>query len=47
MERAIYDTIMLDNAVAKARDWAAKRGDDTLILVLADHSHPISLDRHD
>src|SRR5204862_341883 len=31
------------NVVARTRDWAAKRGDDTLILVIADHSHPISL----
>ena len=43
MERAVYDTIMLDNAVKLARDWAAARGDDTLILVVADHNHPISL----
>ena len=43
MERAVYDTIMLDNAVKLARDWAAARGDDTLILVVADHTHPISL----
>ena len=43
MERAVYDTIMLDNAVRLARDWAAARGDDTLILVLADHNHPIGL----
>jgi alkaline phosphatase len=43
MERAICDTIMLDNAVKLARDWAAARGDDTLILVVADHNHPISL----
>jgi alkaline phosphatase len=43
MERAVYDTIMLDNAVRLARDWAADRGNDTLILVLADHSHSISL----
>ncbi|MEH2538610.1 MULTISPECIES: alkaline phosphatase [unclassified Bradyrhizobium] len=43
MERAVYDTIMLDNAVRLARDWANKRGDDTLILVVADHSHPNSL----
>ena len=43
MERAVYDTIMLDNAVKVARDWAAARGDDTLILVIADHTHPISL----
>jgi alkaline phosphatase len=43
MERAVYDTIMLDNAVAQARKWAQARGDDTLILVLADHNHPNSL----
>ncbi|QWG23664.1 alkaline phosphatase [Bradyrhizobium sediminis] len=43
MERAVYDTIMLDNAVRLARDWAQARGDDTLILVLADHNHPNGL----
>jgi alkaline phosphatase len=43
MERAVYDTIMLDNAVKLARDWASARDDDTLILVLADHTHPIGL----
>jgi alkaline phosphatase len=43
MERAVYDTIMLDNVVRLVRDWAQKRGDDTLILVLSDHTHPNSL----
>ena len=43
MERAVYDTIMLDNAVKVALDWSAAHGDDTLILVVADHNHPISL----
>jgi alkaline phosphatase len=43
MERAVYDTIMLDNAVKLARDWAAAHGDDTLILVVADHTHPIGI----
>ncbi|ABE37952.1 Alkaline phosphatase [Rhodopseudomonas palustris BisB5] len=43
MERAVYDTIMLDNAVRQTRDWARARGDDTLILVVADHSHPNAL----
>jgi len=43
MERAVYDTIMLDNAVRLAKEWAGKRGDDTLILVVSDHSHPNSL----
>ena len=43
MERAVYDTIMLDNAVRLARDWAQTNGDETLILVVADHNHPNSL----
>jgi alkaline phosphatase len=43
MERAVYDTIMLDNVVAQTKDWAVKNGDNTLILVVADHGHPISL----
>lgn len=43
MERAVYDTIMLDNAVRLARDWAQKNGDETLILVISDHNHPNSL----
>lgn len=43
MERAVYDTIMLDNAVKLARDWASTRGDDTLILVVADHNHAVGL----
>lgn len=41
-ERAVYDTIMLDNAVKLAKDYAAKRG-DTLVIVVADHGHPVSL----
>jgi alkaline phosphatase len=43
MERAVYDTIMLDNAVRLARDWARNNGDETLILVTSDHNHPNSL----
>jgi alkaline phosphatase len=43
MERAVYDTIMLDNAVRQTKEWAKARGDDTLILVIADHTHPNSL----
>ena len=42
-ERAIYDTIMLDNAVRAASAWAKTQGNDTLILVTADHSHPVSV----
>ena len=41
-ERAIYDTIMLDNAVKVAKDFAGDR-DDTLIMVVGDHSHPVSV----
>jgi alkaline phosphatase len=43
MERAVYDTILFDNVVRLVRDWAKARGDDTLILVLADHTHPVSV----
>ncbi len=43
MERAVYDTIMLDNAVRQAKEWAAARGNDTLILVVPDHNHPNGL----
>ena len=41
-ERAVYDTIMLDDAVQVAKDFAANRN-DTLIIVVPDHAHPISL----
>jgi alkaline phosphatase len=42
-ERAVYDTIMLDDAVQVAKDFAARRDNDTLIIVVPDHGHPISL----
>src|SRR5262249_18762869 len=41
-ERAVYDTIMLDNAVKIAKDFAAARN-DTLIIVVADHAHPTAV----
>ncbi len=41
-ERAVYDTIMLDNAVKVAKDFAAGR-DDTLIVVVADHAHGVAI----
>jgi alkaline phosphatase len=41
-ERAVYDTIMLDNAVKVAKDFAATR-DDTLIIVVADHAHGVAI----
>jgi alkaline phosphatase len=43
MERAVYDTIMFDNVVRLVRDWSKARGDDTLIMVLADHAHPVAI----
>ena len=41
-ERAVYDTIMLDNAVKLAKDFAAAR-DDTLVIVVADHAHGVAI----
>jgi alkaline phosphatase len=41
-ERAVYDVIMLDRTVALAKAWAERRG-DTLIMVVADHTHPVSI----
>jgi alkaline phosphatase len=41
-ERSVWDTIMLDNAVKVAKDFAAKKN-DTLVIVVADHAHGISL----
>ena len=43
MERAVYDTIMLEGMRSLARDWAAAHGDDTLILVITDHDRPNGL----
>jgi alkaline phosphatase len=41
-ERSVYDTILLDNAVQVAKRFAADRN-DTLIIVVADHAHPVSI----
>jgi alkaline phosphatase len=41
-ERSVYETIMLDNAVKMAKDFAAARN-DTLIVVVADHAHPTAV----
>ena len=35
--RAIDETIELDRAIGVARQWAARQGNNTLILVTADH----------
>jgi len=42
MDRAMWDTIMLDNAVKVAKDFADK-SNDTLVMVLADHTHPVGI----
>jgi alkaline phosphatase len=42
-ERAVMDTILLDKAVEVAKGFSARRGEDTLILVTADHSHGLSI----
>lgn len=41
-ERAVFDTIMLDNAVKAAKGFAGDR-DDTLIIVVPDHAHAVSI----
>lgn len=41
-ERGVYDTIMLDNAVKVAKDFAA-RNNDTLIIVVPDHAHMVGI----
>jgi len=41
-ERSVYDTIMLDNAVKLAKEFAAARN-DTMIIVVADHAHPTAI----
>jgi len=41
-ERALFDTIMLDNAVKVAKDFAAEKN-DTMIVVVADHAHAVSI----
>jgi alkaline phosphatase len=41
-ERSVYDTIMLDNAVKLATEFASRRN-DTMVVVVADHAHPTAL----
>ena len=41
-ERSVYDTILLDNAVKAAKEFADKRN-DTLIIVVPDHAHMVGI----
>jgi alkaline phosphatase len=41
-ERSVYDTIMLDNAVKLAKEFASRRN-DTMVVVVADHAHPTAI----
>jgi alkaline phosphatase len=41
-ERSVYDTIMLDNAVKVAKEFASRRN-DTMVIVVADHAHPAAI----
>ncbi|GHU67957.1 alkaline phosphatase [Clostridia bacterium] len=41
-ERAVWDTIEFDKAVGVAKDFA-DQNDDTMVIVVADHSHSISV----
>lgn len=41
-ERAVWDTIEMDKAVGVAKDFADKNK-DTLVIVVADHSHSVSV----
>jgi alkaline phosphatase len=42
-QRAVWDTIELDKAVGVAKKWAVAHGDNTLIIVVADHAHSMSI----
>lgn len=42
-QRAAYDTIEFDKSIECAEKWAKEHGDNTLIIVLADHAHGISI----
>ncbi len=41
-ERSVFDTILLDRSVKVATEWAAGR-DDTLIIVVPDHTHGMGI----
>ena len=42
-QRAVWDTIELDKAVGVAKRWTMAHGDNTLIIVVADHAHSLSI----
>lgn len=42
-QRAAYDTIEFDKAIEYAEQWNKEHGDDTLIIVVADHAHGVSI----
>lgn len=42
-QRSAYDTIEFDKSIEYAENWAKEHGDDTLIIVLADHAHGMSI----
>lgn len=41
-ERSVFDTILLDNAVKAAKEFAAKDG-NTLVIVVPDHAHMVGI----
>lgn len=42
-QRATYDTIEFDQAIKYAQDYSKAHGNNTLIIVVADHAHGISI----
>ena len=41
--RAVYDMIEFDQAIGAAKRWAEARGEETLIVITADHNHSMSI----
>ena len=42
-QRATYDTIEFDKAIEYAQKWNKEHGDNTLMIVVADHAHGASI----
>lgn len=42
-QRAAYDMIEFDKSIEYAENWAKEHGNNTLIIVVADHAHGISI----